>query len=104
MVKQYPHILKVTTPGETTRNAQGYPVSSPVTENEYECRAEANIRNAFVQGQDGSRIDYSWKVYMPVTSDIIQLGSKVELSGVIGTITDTVKFFEPGQLNAKVYL
>lgn len=77
----------------------------PVTEVMEVCRAEPAGPNGFVITPDGTRIDAAWVVYFPHSVARISLGVALEIyQDEELIITDTVKQFYRGQLNARVWL
>jgi hypothetical protein len=111
MVKQYPHTLKLTTTGAATEDANGNftPPSKTVTERV--CRYEpSDGRNGgLIQAADGEQVSYNGVVYMPLSSSIA-FGASVEVWEVdsagleVLKAKGTVKRFDRGQLNQKVWL
>ena len=70
-----------------------------------DCRAEPNQTNGFVVAQDGSRIDYSWIVYLPLSADTYQVGTNVEIfNGAELIASDSIKRFSRGQLSMRIWL
>ena len=106
MVKQYPHILYATAVTDSVQDSEGNWIpgtSSTITK---VCRAEpsSNLKS-FVIGTDGQHLDYSWIVYMPLSTEIYQAGTKVEVKNNGATIVnDTIKQFHKGQLNMRLWL
>lgn len=105
MVTQYPHTINVNTAGASTQNASGNWVTGPPTVMMKECRAEPNSSNGKVKSADGTLIDFSWIIYLPLPVDTLAVGSKVIVtSGAETLLTDTIKRFSRGQLNARIWL
>lgn len=104
MVRQYPHIIKLTTSTDAAQDNSGN--WSPGVEGtiEKQCRAEIND-GGYITATDGRRIDFSWVVYLPLPMDKVKEGSRIELfEGSEKIATDTVKRFYRGQLNARIWL
>jgi hypothetical protein len=109
MVKQYPHKMILTIiPGGQVQDENGdFGPASPVTV-EKECRADASGGNGYVSGPGGTRINYSYVVYMPLPVDTIETGTLVEVQDPANNnetiLRDKVLQFYRGQLNARVWL
>lgn len=75
---------------------------------EKECRAEASGGNGYINGPTGTKINYGWKVYMPLPADRIQPGTEIEIQDPTNAdetiLKDKVLQFNRGQLNATVWL
>jgi hypothetical protein len=104
VVRQYPHILKFTPAGDSTRDTDGNWVPGTAgSEVQLQCRAEPEGIGSYLVGSESKRIDYSWIVYMPLGSSVEE-GAEVTIDTGAAEITDTVKRFHEGQLNARVWL
>jgi hypothetical protein len=104
VVNFYPHILKFTPAGDSTRDTDGNWIpGADASEVQLQCRAEPEAIGAYLVGADSKRIDYSWIVYMPLGSTVEE-GVSVTIDTGATEITDTVKRFHKGQLNARVWL
>jgi hypothetical protein len=104
---QYPHLLYASVVAESTRDANGDYVPSEAEESEegLECRAVSSTGNGYITGADGSHIDYSWIVYMPQSTPVLQVGTQVRIERPDDTdVVDTVKRFSRGQMNCRAWL
>ena len=107
MVIQYPHIATITSQGtDTTQDENGNWIpGTPGTSIEQKCRAESSGGNGYVKGVDGTKIDYSWIIYFPKDVPAIKVSSAISvINGAETVLTDTVKRFSRGQLNARAWL
>jgi hypothetical protein len=106
MVKQYPHILAYGAIAESSQDGNGNWVSGTATvETLLVCRAEPNGGNGFITTADGTQINFSWVVYLPLTTDYIETGTGVIIkNGEQVIATDTIKRFSKGQLNVRIWL
>ena len=105
MVKQYPHRVVFTVTSGSFRNGQGNWVEGATTMIEYKGRVEANSNGRFLSATDGTRIDFSWIVYMPLPVEEIPTGSKVEVfNSEVQICSTTLKRLSIGQLNARGWL
>lgn len=69
------------------------------------CRAEMNGNNRTLAMQDGSKLDYSFVIYLPKGTDVIEKDIVVEvMSGAEIIVKAPVKQFFKGQLNCKLYV
>jgi hypothetical protein len=101
-VKQYPHtIIASIVPGTTSRDENGNWQPDASADITYQCRYEPAGGNAFFEMADGQRVNYSGIIYMPVSVDDIPVGTKVTVTGIL---TETVKRFSRGQLNARAWI
>lgn len=107
MVVQYPHTASFVTPGtDATQDANGnwVPGSDEVTTT-LKCRAESASNNGYIASTDGTKIDYSWIVYLPLGANAVKVGTNVTVTwGAETILTDTVKRFSRGQLNCRLWL
>jgi len=103
---QYPHMLKTTSGSTDAQYVDGQWVPGEPTEEVLEvCRAEPAGAEGLQTTPDGDRIDYSWVVYFPHSVSRFPLGVSLEIyQDEELIITDTVKKFYRGQLNARVWL
>jgi hypothetical protein len=107
MVVQYPHTLIATTTIQPTGQDQNgdWTPGEFIESDPIECRAESATGNGYIAGADGTRIDYSWIVYMPLSTDILQTGTSVTIKDGENIIcTDTIKRFSKGQMNCRAWL
>jgi len=111
MVKQYPHILKLTTAGAATQDSNGNWTTPSASVTERICRYEPSDGRGggLIQAADGQQVAYNGVVYMPLGNSIA-FGAYVEVWEVDNTGTPvlkakgTVKRFDRGQLNQKIWL
>lgn len=110
-VTQYPDILQFTkvSGGSSYYDDQGNLVIVEPTETqvEYRCRAEANLKGAYIINTDGSQLIFSWRVFFPLK----QNGSMIEeipVNTVVNVFrkealraSGTIKRFIVDQKNAK---
>jgi len=107
MVIQYPHIATITIPGvEATQDANGNWIAGTEGSTFAQmCRAESSSGNGYINGADGTKIEYSWIIYFPTGITLIKVGSKVTvINGTEEVLTDTVKRFSRGQLNCRIWV
>jgi len=107
MVIQYNHIATITTQStDATQDADGNWIpGTPASSVDQKCRAESSSGNGYIKGVDGTKIDYSWIVYFSKDVPFINTGSQITvMNGTEKVLTDTVKRFSRGQLNARVWL
>lgn len=105
MVKQYPHRLVITTKTGSTQDGNGNWLPGTDTTIEKGCRAEPNGRNATVNSADGTAIVYDFNVYLPLPIDNIAVGAIAQVyNGDTLLCKSTVKRFNKGQLNARLWL
>ena len=102
---QYPDSIVVTTAASGAQNASGIWASGVMTSYTFSCRAEVNGTGKKIAGADGSLTDYSFSVFMPVTTVVIPEGSSYVLTALTnGTIRGKVKRASNGQLNSRLWL
>ncbi len=105
MVKQYPHKLKASYVNGSLQDTDGNWLTGPDTIVERPCRAEPNSRNALVTAADGKQIVYEYVLYMQLPMETIPLATELKVyNGEELLCTNTVKRFERGQLNARIWL
>ncbi len=110
MVKQYPNTLKVLAAAAGQQDAHGnWQVTGDQPEAiELPCRIEYNKRgrSATVTGVDGSAIDYTSIVYMPLPfNESLKIGATIEVyNGNSLFVRSTIKQVSEGQLNVRVWL
>lgn len=103
-VSQYPHTVVISATS-SIKNASGNWVSTPGTAVEKSCRFEPNSGTGKVATADGKMIDYSGIIYMPLPVNALAPGTPVDvLSGATVLLHSTVKRFNAGQLNARIWL
>lgn len=110
MVKQYPHILKLSTvQASSTRNAEGDWVTSLPQEgaDEIKCRYETadKDKSGFVVSESGTRVEYDAIIYMPLPAPMILIGTAIRiLNNGVEIAKGTVKHFHPAQMNARIWM
>lgn len=106
ILQQYPHILTITENSISTRDVNGdWSTPTETVTLIWKCRAESNSANGYLISADGSRIDFSWIVCMPLLSQDIIIGSKMTVTdkGEI-RLSDKVKRFSRDFFNSRVWL
>lgn len=103
---QYPHTLKTLTVGTDATYVNGtWIAGTPAAEIEEPCRAESSTGDGYLTQADGKRIDFSWVVYFPLSVTKKGIGEKIKIfDGEELIVTDSVKRFSRGQLNARAWL
>jgi hypothetical protein len=102
---QYPDSIVVTTAASGSQNASGIWTAGATTNYTFSCRAEVNGSGRKIVGIDGGLTDYSFDVYMPVTTVVIPAGSDFVLTALSnGTISGKIKRASNGQLNSRIWL
>lgn len=110
MITQYPDILTYQVQDAGTFDNDGNPIAGGLGDVvELKCRAEVSSGNGIVKNVDGETINYSWIIYLPLGQEggnSIPVGTKVNVVSDRQSVflTDTVKRFWPGQLNARIWL
>jgi hypothetical protein len=105
MAVQYPHKIQLTTVSGSVQDGQGNWTAGTESTVEKSCRAEPNSSSGLIATADGSKVNYSWTVYLPLPVDPIAPGTVVKiLSGARVLCNDKVIRFSEGQLNARVWL
>lgn len=104
-VSQYPHLITIRKVAGSVKNASGNWTSTPATAVEKAGRFEPNTRNAQIPTADGTMVTYAGIIYMPLPQEAIAPGTQVEvLSGAGVLLKQTVKAFNAGQFNVRVWL
>jgi hypothetical protein len=102
---QYPDSIVVTTSASGSQNASGIWTSGVTTNYTFLCRAEVNGAGRKIAGADGGLVDYSFIVFMPVSTVVIPIGSDFVLTALTnGIISGKVKGASNGQLNSRLWL
>lgn len=105
MVIRYPHIVTITSQGESTQDAQGN--FQPATETEeYKGRYEVNSRGtgAFVKAPDGQDIVYQGILWIDRPIDV-RLGQAVSVTdGERVVASGSIKQAEKGQQKTRIWL
>ena len=101
MIEQYPDSIEITVKTTPTQDGSGNYVSGTNAVYIFDCRAEVNGMGRKIAGQDGKMTDYTFDVYMPLTSTVIPEGSKFTLNSLT---KGTVKRAHNGQLNSRLWL
>jgi hypothetical protein len=104
-MNQYPDSITVTTSASASQNASGIWTAGASGSYTFLCRAEVNGTGRQIAGDDGAMIDYSFLVFLPVTTVVIPPGSGFILTALSnGTISGKVKRASNGQLNSRLWL
>ncbi len=104
-MNQYPDSIVITTVASGSQNASGVWSSGVATNYTFDCRAEVNSAGRQVAGNDGAMIDYTFQVFLPVTTVVIPAGSSFVLTALTnGTIRGKVKRASNGQFNSRLWL
>jgi hypothetical protein len=102
---QYPDSITITTSASGSQNASGIWTSGAATDYTFNCRAEVNGTGKKIVGADGVLIDFSFAVFMPLTTVVIPDGSDFVLTALSnGSISGKVKRASNGQLNSRLWL
>ena len=102
---QYPDSIVVTTAASGSQNASGIWTAGATTDYTLSCRAEVNGTGKKITGADGTLIDYSFEVFLPIMTTIIPPGSDYILTALSnGTISGKIKRASNGQLNSRLWL
>jgi hypothetical protein len=104
MVTVYPHIIKytlTTATSEDTTNEDGdlIPGTSTTVQMEDPCRAEQNVKGQYLTNeQDGQRLDFSWKLFFPISVPEIPTGQEIQVfDGMSLRASGTIQRFIKGQ-------
>ena len=107
MVSYYPDTVEVTKQPEYVQDEEtGY----FDTEEEgvlfaSDCRAEPAGPNPVIKGDDGNDIVYSWIVYMPKTSEVLEFGWPVKVTKADGSIYESsLKRQYNGKFNSRLWV
>lgn len=111
MVSQYPDTVVIVSPASnSTQDENGnWEDAGSETSSSYSCRYEMNtVGNntgyQIINSEDGQKTDVSGVIYLK-TSDTIKLGAELTITKKNGqVIKGKVKGFDPGQLNARIWL
>ena len=104
-MNQYPDSITITTYASGSQNASGVWTSGASGTNTFDCRAEVNGTGKKIVGDDGIMIDYSYDLFMPVSTVVIQPGSDFVFASLNnGSISGKVKRASNGQLNSRLWL
>ena len=102
---QYPDNIVVTTSASGSQNASGIWTAGATTDYTFPCRAEVNGTGKKIVGVDGVLIDYTFSLFMPVTTVVIPDGSDFVLTAFSnGVISGKTKRAFNGQLNSRLWL
>jgi hypothetical protein len=102
---QYPDSIAIITAASGSQNASGIWTAGASGLYTFSCRAKVNGTGKRIPGKDGSMIDYSFDVFMPVTTVVIPEGSDFVLTALSnGSISGKVKRASNGQLNSRLWL
>jgi hypothetical protein len=104
-MKQYPDSIVITTAASGSQNASGVWTAGASGTYTFDCRAEVNSAGRRIAGNDGALMDYTFQVFLPVTTVVIPPGSSFVLNALNnGTIRGKVKRASNGQLNSRLWL
>jgi hypothetical protein len=104
-MEQYPDSIAITIAASGFQNASGIWTAGSTSNFASVCRAEVNGDGSKIAGTDGGTIDYSFQVFMPITTVVIPDGSDFVLTALTnGTISGKVKRASNGQLNSRLWL
>lgn len=104
-MNQYPDSIVITTAASGWQNASGVWTAGVATDYTFSCRAEVNGAGRKIAGADGVLMDYSFQIFMPVTTVVIPDGSDFVLTALSnGSISGKVKRVANGQLNSRLWL
>jgi len=104
-MNQYPDSIVITTAASGSQNASGVWASGVMTNYTFSCRTEVNGVGRKIAGVDGTLMDYSFDVFMPVTTVVIPDGSSFVLTALTnGTIRGKIKRASNGQMNSRLWL
>ncbi len=102
---QYPDSITITTAASGSQNASGVWTAGATTDYTFSCRAEVNGTGKKIVGADGILTDYTFQVFMPLTTVVIPDGSDFVLTALTnGSISGKVKRASNGQLNSRLWL
>jgi hypothetical protein len=105
MVSQYPHTITVTGPTASVKDGAGNWTNTASATVTLPCRAEPAGPRGLIQGPDGTLINASWIVYLPLPVNPVPLDATVTINdGAVLLAKDKVLRFYKGQLNARVWL
>ena len=110
VVIQYPHVMKMGTyhNGSESIDENGDTIiNGERTEYDYRCRFEPNSKGEFITSADGGRIEFDWIVYFPLPISGIAEGAVVRGTDSQGSnqfAAGTIKRFNAGQMNARVWI
>gem|GEM_PF-2991827 len=104
-MQQYPDSIVITTAASGSQNASGIWTAGASGYYTFSCRAEVNGAGRKIVGDDGALTDYSFEVFMPITTVVIPAGSDFVLTALTnGVISGKVKRTSNGQLNSRLWL
>ena len=104
-MKQYPDSIVLTIAASGSQNASGVWTAGASGTYTFDCRAEVNSAGRRIASDDGALIDYTFQVFIPVTTVVITPGSDFVLTALSnGTIRGKVKRAYNGQLNSRLWL
>ena len=102
---RYPHNVSVTWTATPSKDTSGDWVEGSESTFTSECRAEANGEGKTIAGQDGSRVDFAFEVFLPKTDTVIPFGASVEITISTGVVVKgTVKNHDNGQLISRLWV
>ena len=105
-VSQYPHRVSLSAKASSVLDDNGNWVSADAAQVDLVGRAEVASANAIIAGSDGQQIKAKWIVYLPLPIDFVRVGCDIEVwqEDTNKILTDTVKRFSKGQLNARIWV
>ena len=105
MIKQYPHLIKISVVSEPTQDDNGNWIPGGLTEiHSGECRAEPNGKGDVLRGDDGSELNFAFNVFLPKLDVNIPANADVEITIENKLVTGEVKRHHPGQLNSRIWV
>ncbi|MFN3341899.1 MAG: hypothetical protein ACK40M_04335 [Flavobacteriales bacterium] len=105
MVKQYPHIITITSKTGTRDDEGNWEQSGTTTIVSLKCRFEANAKGAMIVKEDGTQVVFSGIVFLPRVATELKPGSAVEVvNGSTVLSKARILRFSNGQLNARIWL
>jgi len=105
MITQYPHTISLTSTVAGSKDGSGNWVAGSSTTVNKSGRYEPQRGDGTVQAADGTRINYDGIIYLPLPMDPVAPGTPVIVKqGATVLLKNTVKRFNAGQLNARIWL
>lgn len=102
---QYPDTIEITKAPEFVQDEDhNFKPSGEGTVVSLECRAEVAGNNPVITGADGNKVEYSWIVYMPLTSEEFHFGDEVKITKGGREFSSTVKQQYNGQFNTRIWV
>ncbi|WP_114752295.1 hypothetical protein [Pleomorphovibrio marinus] len=110
MVRRYPHTIRfqLSPTGEPAQDENGnWIVPQPGDQVIQNCRYQPNIRAEYmVNEEDGSRVEFSYAVFLPKKSKLPKVGDQVTLrrDGGVIVFQGTCKRSDKNQLHSRVWV